>query len=371
MTLLSPYEESAVVEIRNHKRRALDHSPRRILPAAAREKMTNSAEAVTKRARSIPGAEAAAARVGAAYGSAAEGLSKLLSKAGSRSLSEARVLGAYKRHGHPVDSLENIRELDLHIVEKLVRPKRFELAYASAAAVEGALTGGVISGGEALAAVGSVAGVGAGGAPGFGTVAGAMGADLAFVLTAGSRAVAHTAIYYGYDPTDPGEQLFMMAVINVGSATTAGAKYAAYAELSKLAQGLARRATWAALDKHLLTRVANKFASGMSVRLTQRKLGQLIPIAGILVGAGLNFQLLDGICDAAYWAYRERFLLNKGAEPASMTIPKPTNDTATNDSIAGTEEVHLSVIEIVDSVTQSPDDASDDDPPITGSDDPR
>jgi hypothetical protein len=64
-------------------------------------------------------------------------------------------------------------------------------------------------------------------------------------------------------------------------------------------------------------------------------------------------------------------LLNKGADPASMTTPKPTNDPATNDSVAGTEEVHLSVIEIVDSMTQAPDEASADDPPIAGSDDPR
>jgi hypothetical protein len=297
--------------------------------------------------------------LGAAYGTAAEGVSKLLGKAGSSSISQSRVLQSYARHGHPVSSLAEIRELDLKFVEKEVRPKRFELAYASAAAVEGALAGGVISGGEALAALGSVAGAGAGGAPGFGTVAAAMSADMAFVLAAGSRAVAHTAIYYGYDPTDPSEQLFMLAVINAGSATTAGAKYVAYRELSQMAQGLARRATWATLDKHVLTRVAKIFANDMSVRLTQRKLGQLVPVAGIFVGGGLNYHLLAGICDAAYWGYRERFLTDKGADPVLMFALEPLDATTADESSTGIDEIQVSVLEIVSAVSESPDEDAD------------
>ena len=77
----------------------------------------------------------------------------------------------------------------------------------------------------------------------------------------------------------------MMSVLNLGTASTAGAKYVAYRELSQLAQGLARKATWAKLEEHLLTKVAQKFAMQMNTRLTQKKLGQFVPIAGIFIGA--------------------------------------------------------------------------------------
>jgi hypothetical protein len=63
--------------------------------------------------------------------------------------------------------------------------------------------------------------------------------------------------------------------------------------------------------------------------------------------------------------------VDKGADPTLMTIPEPTNETDTNESVAGTEEVRLSIFEIVDSVTQTPDDESQYEPPIAGGDDPK
>jgi hypothetical protein len=294
----------------------------------------------------MPGGEKILRRTGAAYAKAGEGIGKVMSTAGQATLSESRVRRAFKRHGYPVDNLAGIRDLDLKIVEH-IRPKHMDVLYAATAGFEGAVAGGVISGGEALATVGSVASGGAAAAPGVGTIAWAMAGDAAFVLSAGSRAVAHTAMHYGYDPKDPGEALYMMTVLNLGTAATAGAKYVAYRELSQLAQGLARRKTWAVLEEHLLTKVAQKFAKDMGTRLTQRKLSQFVPVAGIFVGAGLNYNTLDDICDAAYWAYRERFLHDKRGDDweVSLLPPPPPFDS----DVDGIAEPEVGIIDMLGS----------------------
>lgn len=350
MAEFSDYEERALRDVEEHRRRELERSPRRVVPQKVRDAAARGGNAAHSRVRGIPAGDRILRRAGAAYTRAGEGIGKAVSKVSQKTLSEPRVLRSYKRHGHAVHDLAAIRNLDLKIVESL-RPKHMDILYGAIAGAEGAAAGGIISGGEALATAGSVAGAGAGSAPGVGMIAATMAGDAAFVLGAGSRAVAHTAMYYGYDSSDPGETLFMMSVLNLGTATTAGAKYVAYRELSQLAQGLARRATWTVLQEHLLTRVAQRFANDMGTRLTQRKLGQLVPVAGILVGAGLNYHLLDDICDAAYWAYRERFLRDKRGDGWLITFPTPppTPDADSDDD----EETEVSVIALLGPDTPS------------------
>jgi len=348
MAELSEYEVRALAEIEKHRADQLQHSSRRLVPKRVREAAAKSGRAAQGRLQAMPGGDKLLRRTALAYAKAGEGIGKAVARTGRLTLSESRVLRSYKRRGHQVNELAAIRELDLKIVEH-VRPKRMDVLYAASAGLEGALAGGVVSGGEALATIGTVFGAGAGAAPGVGAVATAMASDAAFVLGAGSRAVAHTAMHYGYDPLDPGERLFMMAVLNLGTAATSGAKYTAYKELSQLAQGLARRKAWAVLEEKLLTRVAQKFASDMGTRLTQKKLGQLVPVAGILVGAGLNYGMLDDICDAAYWAYRERFIRDKQGDGSTVTLPDPPPPFDAEVEDEGTEESEVSIIDMLGS----------------------
>jgi hypothetical protein len=59
-----------------------------------------------------------------------------------------------------------------------------------------------------------------------------MGVDAVALLTGCSRLVAHDALYYGYDPCYPAEEIFMMQVIGLGLATTASEKVPAYQQLA-------------------------------------------------------------------------------------------------------------------------------------------
>ncbi|GAA2122700.1 EcsC family protein [Nocardioides bigeumensis] len=314
MSALSPYEQKALVNIEQEKQRRLSTSPRRLMPPKVKAVATGAG----RRVKDLPGADRAADAAGRGYARAAEGVGKFLSRSSQFTLSSRRVVRAYHRRGFDVEGLEDIRALDLQTIDGVARFKRLANLYAGAVAVEGAGAGLAISGG-ALLAVGGSAGAGAAAAPGLAVVTGAVAGDAVAVLMAGSRVVAHTALYYGYDPEDPREEVFAMSVINLGAATTQGAKMSAYGELSRLTQLLARSAPWEKLNQSMLTRVAQRFAAKFGQDLTKKKLGQLVPVAGVVVGAGMNYALVDSIAEAAYWSYRERFLRDKLGQ--AMSVP--------------------------------------------------
>jgi EcsC protein family len=239
------------------------------------------------------------------------------------SVRDGAIVEAYRKRGYDVEGIDGISKLDLCEIDK-VRPN-LSLAYTATATVEGAAVGFLVSGGEIVAAGGTLLGAGAAGAPGIGTVLGAMAGDAAAVLFGANRAVAHIAAYYGYDLENPDERLFALAVLSMGTAAETG-KAAAYIEINKLVQALARRAAWKQLRQNVVTRVVEKVFTRLGFRITQRKLGQAVPILGILIGAGLNARLLLSVTDDAEHIYRERFLRERyGLDPV-MTAASPVPD---------------------------------------------
>lgn len=308
---LSEYEKRALAEIQTHKDRMVATQARRVVPDSVRGQTTAAGKAVRERASTVPGFDKAAARARGGYLQAVSGLGKAINTSSRLSLSEQRLLKAYGKRGHDVSDLAGIRSLDLRIVEKRGMPSYLPFLYASAAAVEGAASGLVVTGGQIVAEGGAIAGAGAGAAPGLGAITASVAVDTAAVLALCTRVVGHTAMYYGYDPREPAEAVFALGVVNLGTAVSGAGKFAAYSELSRITQLLTRNASWVAINKSVLPRVMNKFAAAFGVRLTKRKLGALIPVAGVAVGAGLNYLIVDQVADAAYWTYRERFLNEK------------------------------------------------------------
>ena len=104
-------------------------------------------------------------------------------------------------------------------------------------------------------------------------------------------------------------------------------KVAAYQELNKLVQALARKKTWEVLNKNVMTEVVRAVYVPFGARLTQEKLGQAVPVAGVILGAGLNAKTLSSAADAAEHIYRERFLREKYGLPAEpMQAIEPHED---------------------------------------------
>lgn len=218
------------------------------------------------------------------------------------------------------------------------------MRYTTFSTIEGAGAGLAVSGGELLATTGGVFGAGAGAAPGVGTVAAAIAADATLVLGAMTRAVAHTAAYYGYDTELPQERVFALGVLNFGMAQQAGKSFA-YVQLNKIVNDLARRATWAQLNKNAVTQIVKAFYERFATQLTRKKLGQAVPVLGIVIGAGLNARLLSNLTSDAEHLYRERFLREKfGLEPIAVTVTTKGGDA---DPVNDVDDV-VHIAEIVD-----------------------
>ena len=148
--------------------------------------------------------------------------------------------------------MDDVQALPLRTIDDVIPSLRWR--YSVATGVEGAGAAIVITGGQLVAVFGSVSSAGAAAAPGAGAVIGAMAFD-ATVLAASARVVAHTAAYYGYDVRQPEEELFALTIINWSSATSEGAKYAAFQQLSRITQQLVRGAPWAKLSEHVTVKV--------------------------------------------------------------------------------------------------------------------
>ncbi|MFF4655362.1 EcsC family protein [Streptomyces sp. NPDC001381] len=258
-------------------------------------------------------------------GAALQSIQKTLARASRAGLSPKRVVALHTKRGHDVESLRDVRRLDLEQVDA-VRGRAASWYFPAAAALSGASAGLVISGGELVIA----ASAGAAAAPSGGAITGAFVADAAVVLGLASRAVGQVSLFYGYDPEKPAEKLFVMSVVNVGTASSVAAKNRAMSDVSRLTQALFRGKTWEVLNEALVTKVSQQFAKAFGFRLTKKGLGKAVPAFGIVVGSTLNWVTLEGIVDAAEMAYRRRFLLEKyphlADEEADGSFPDISSD---------------------------------------------
>lgn len=342
MTDISEYELAAWRDIQKFKGRTLSRALR-----DASEQVANGAakvgEHATKYLENHPGAQSAVSRGQKFIASGAQVISSGASKAAAAlpdsmtdwsgaaldstrrtvgkvsraGLSSQRVVVKHQKRRHDVETLSDLRRLDLQQIDA-IRGRGMSWYYPATAALSGMGAGLVISGGELV----TVASAGAAAAPSGIAVAGAFLGDAAFVLGLASRSVGHVSLLYGYDPEEPAEKLFVMSVVNAGTAMSASAKTAAMADISRLTQSLVRGKTWAILDKTVVAQVSKQFAKAFGFRLTKQGLGKVIPAAGVLIGGTFNWTTLESIVDAADIAYRRRFLLEKYPYLAEEETPE-------------------------------------------------
>lgn len=273
---------------------------------AAIDKVADSAADFGRKAvEHVP--QAAAQAIQGAMVKVSEGFRDLIVEPSFRSVMVSRVQKRYERLGHPVEELEDIADLRLRDIDKAMPP--LGTNYAITMALEGAIAGGVVTGAEALGAVGSVASAGVAAGPSAGAVAAAIAVDAAAVLGASLRVVAHVGSYFGRDLKLPEEQVFAMSIINWSGAGTDGAKTVAFQQLSRVTQQLIRGVTWKQLNEHAIIVAIDKAMLSLGFDMTKRKMGQAVPILGIAIGAGLNAKILQTAARDARTAYRLRHLV--------------------------------------------------------------
>ena len=135
------------------------------------------------------------------------------------------------------------------------------------------------------------------------------------------RIVAKVAAHYGYDIRLPEEELFVLGVISLGTAASPTTKVQALSSLSRLTQQMMRRPTWAQLNKNGWVQLVQTVFDALGLRLTQQKLGQVIPVLGVLVNGGLSAEMADRTFRRVQDAYRLRFLSDKyGIDPSAWLV---------------------------------------------------
>jgi len=219
--------------------------------------------------------------VGEAVTRAIQGILSLLNDGASWSVRNEAIHAEFRAKGHPrVHSPGDIHALELEQVDRTVG--YLAAKYKALAAAEGAGVG-VLGG---LAILG----------------------DIPLLAGLSLRAVNEFAAYYGFDTSLPSERMFALSVLTLASSPTVAAKQVTLAELSRASALLGRRAAWAELQQGASVSAFKTSAEALGMRLTRRKLAQLIPVAGAVVGAGFNAWYLNEVTHTAYMLYRERFL---------------------------------------------------------------
>lgn len=329
---LSDYEKKEWDRLQQRKAAALSERARHLLPAAARDRVSAAVDVV----RHSPGVDVAAD----AYAAALSELGNIIGGAASHTVSTERVLKQFEDAGYAIGTIDGIHGLDLQDIDSVVNWNRIRYGHSSMAGLGGVASAAAITGAEVLLVKGTVAGEGARKAPKAGIIATAFAADVASLLGLSARTVASTAQHYGYDPRRPEEQIFMMSVLALGMTAGAKAKAAAYGELSQLTQLLFRNAAWEKLDEKVLTKIVQQFAAKFGVKVTKKKLGQVVPVAGMALGGVLNFALVNRIAPAANDAYRERFLVERSG---GEVLARIDNAEASEE----TDEHAISLIELL------------------------
>lgn len=196
-----------------------------------------------------------------------------------------------------------------------------------------------------------------------GVAVAAVASDVVLSLALVGRAVAEVAVHYGYDPREPEEELFLMGVLNYSMASSSTSKTAALASLSRLTQQMMRRATWNELGKEPLVQIIQQIFKLLGLRLVKKRLASVVPVAGIVIAAGLSFNMLHSAVEDATRLYRARYLAEKyGLSWAEWTVkPTPVVDAAEPDP--GVDATAVEIDGLLDEVVVGGEEEAGDTPP--------
>lgn len=220
------------------------------------------------------------------------------------------ILEEFRKAGHPIDKHQDIHQLDLEHVDRIIG--WLTMKYRGFAFAEGAATG-------------------AAGLPG-------IPVDVVALLTMSLRAIGEYATYCGFDISTQHERLFALNVLGLASSPTDAAKQVTMAQLVRIATDVAKKKTWKDLEQHLFVKVVQQIAKQLGVRLTKAKLAQVIPVVGAGVGGGFNAYYVSRVCDAAYFLYRERLLAEKYGPEIIEQAVKPAESFELPDEEMGQAE---------------------------------
>ncbi len=208
-----------------------------------------------------------------------EGLS-YLNDASAWTIDKGDVLRMARERGLPVERVEELRKQDLEKLDALARS--FFTQNAVAAAVEG---GGTGLGGAMLIV-----------------------ADIPLLFTINFRLIQQIGASYGYPMQDASFSPLVLAIFNVAASGSKDARHDAMREVTVAAAALAREAEYKGRVSGTLRDQNRHLPREIAKNIVGRKLGQLIPIAGAAVGAGINYWFTLQTAETAFMLFRALFV---------------------------------------------------------------
>lgn len=213
-------------------------------------------------------------------GEAVQSFLRMLNDASHWTYDAEQTLAAARRRNLEVESVTNLRSKPLEQLDPLARSYFTENALL--AAVEG---GGTGLGGAFLIA-----------------------ADVPLLFTINFRLIQQIAAAYGFPLREPSNRPLVLAVFNVAASDSREARADALREISVAAAAFASgleykgrvSGTFRDQNRHIPREIAKN--------LVGRKIGQLIPLAGAAVGAGVNYWFTSQTAEAAYMLFRALFV---------------------------------------------------------------
>ena len=203
------------------------------------------------------------------------GLVRCANEIAQDTLIRDHTLNAYRERGHEVDSLAELRLLDLEEVDAVL--EGLDTRYTSVTAAHGAVAG-------------------------FAGFAGLI-PDLVALVSLNLRATGQIATCCGYDMTLGFERTYALQVLRAASERTAATETDAPA--------IARLHTAQTVEQLALSGSIRGAARALGTRLVQSKMAQIVPVAGMVAGGGFNAYYTARVCETARFLYRERRLRDK------------------------------------------------------------
>ncbi|MEU9647351.1 EcsC family protein [Streptomyces sp. NPDC048110] len=221
-----------------------------------------------------------------------------------------------REQGLGIESFAELRQQDLKVCDRLLT--RNTLKWRTTGAVEGGAMG--------LLAMVPVAG----------TVT-ALTADILVVQVLSTSIAARIAYSYGYDAKDPKEQEFIQRLVQQSFVAQA-AKAKPLRDTARAASAVKGRVNWSQKlrSDHRLLAALEKLMKQLGPagsRVPVKNVAKVVPVVGVLIGAGMNSAILGRVASEAQRYCQTRFLCDKYGLPLPSALATGLDDDLETDVV--------------------------------------
>ncbi len=155
-------------------------------------------------------------------------------------------------------------------------------------------------------------------------------ADIPVLMGIIFRSIQQIGSSYGFNMQDPSMLPVVMSIYNAGSCNSVAVKSTVLADMHIASAALAGKTAYAgaaagtktSLLVNFIEKSTGAFPIQIAQNLSKRKLGQLIPVIGAVIGAGFNYWLMGSTITSAYMIFRKLHLERKQSAEEIMPIVK-------------------------------------------------